>query len=67
MSLELRLYAPDFVVLLYHHIFVRRFVTGRIRVGVIRHVGGDGMAGDEAGEGTDFREQTDFVHLELHT
>jgi hypothetical protein len=55
---------PDFIVLLYDHILVGRLVAGRVRVRIKAHVGGNRVAGDEAGQRTNLREQTHLVHLE---
>ena len=57
---------PDLVILLDHHVLVARLVARRVGVGVERHVGGDGVAGDEAGEGPDLREQPHLVDLRHH-
>ncbi len=54
---------PDFIVLLYDHVLVSRLVAGRVRVRVKAHVGRNRVAGDEAGQRTNLREETHLVHL----
>jgi hypothetical protein len=54
---------PDFIILLNNHVLVSRLVAGRVRVGVKAHVGRNRVAGDEAGQRTNLREQTHLVHL----
>ena len=54
---------PSFYHLLNDSVFISVLVAGRVRVGIEGHVGRDGVTGDEAGEGPDFREQTHFVDL----
>ena len=56
---------PDFVILLYDHVFLGRLVARRVRVRVEGHVCGDGMAGDEARQGTDLGEEAHLVDLEI--
>ena len=54
----------DLVVLLDDHVLLGRLVAGRVRVGVEGHVGGDGVARDEAGQRADLGEEAHLVHLQ---
>jgi hypothetical protein len=46
-------------------VFIGVFVARRVRGGVEGHVGRDGVAGDEAGQGTDLSKKADLVDLKL--